>query len=65
MLIGASRKGFIGRITETEIDERLEGSLAAATAAVLAGADIVRVHDVRETRRAVAVAEALRPYFGK
>ncbi|MFW6286937.1 MAG: dihydropteroate synthase [Candidatus Sumerlaeota bacterium] len=64
VLVGASRKGFVGHITETAMDERLEGSLAVATASVLAGADIVRVHDVRETRRAVAMADALKAYFG-
>ena len=60
LLVGASRKTFIGRLTNLDPDERLEGSLAAAVAAVLCGANIVRVHDVRETRRALAVADALR-----
>lgn len=60
LLVGASRKGFIGRILEVEADERLEGSLAAAVAAVLGGANLVRVHDVKETRRAIRIADAIR-----
>lgn len=60
ILIGASRKTFLGKILHLDPDDRLEGSLAAAVAAVLAGANIVRTHDVMETRRAVSVADALR-----
>jgi len=60
LLVGASRKAFIGKIVDGKPDERLEGSLAAAVAAVLGGAQMVRVHDVRETRRAVQVADAVR-----
>jgi dihydropteroate synthase len=60
LLVGASRKAFIGRILGAEPDERLEGSLAAAIAAVLGGAHILRVHDVKETRQAVRVADAIR-----
>lgn len=60
LLIGASRKTFIGKILNLGIADRLEGSLAVAVASVLAGADMVRAHDVRQTWRAVRVAEALR-----
>ena len=60
LLVGASRKAFIGRILKLEPDERLEGSLAAAIVAVFGGAHIVRVHDVKETRRAIRVADAIR-----
>jgi dihydropteroate synthase len=60
LLVGASRKAFIGRILDADADDRLEGSLAAAVAAVLGGAHIVRVHDVKQTRRAVRVADAIR-----
>lgn len=60
LLVGASRKRFIGHVLNLEADERLEGSLAAAVAAVLAGANIVRVHDVKETVRAARVADAIR-----
>jgi dihydropteroate synthase len=60
LLVGASRKAFIGRILAVDPDKRLEGSLAAAVAAVLAGANIIRVHDVRETRHAILIADAIR-----
>jgi dihydropteroate synthase len=60
LLIGASRKTFVGKILNLGPEDRLEGSLAAAVAAVLAGANIIRTHDVMETRRAVSVADAVR-----
>jgi dihydropteroate synthase len=60
LLVGVSRKTFIGKILNLEPDQRLEGSLAAAVAAVLAGANLLRVHDVGETSRALRIADALR-----
>jgi dihydropteroate synthase len=60
VLVGASRKAFIGKILGLDADERLEGSLAAAVAAVLHGANLLRVHDVRETVRAARIADAIR-----
>ena len=60
VLIGASRKSFISRILDVGIEDRLEGSLTAAVAAVLSGAHLVRVHDVAATVRAVRVADAIR-----
>jgi dihydropteroate synthase len=60
LLVGVSRKAFIGKILGLEPAGRLEGSLAAAVAAALSGADIVRVHDVAETCKAVRVADAIR-----
>ena len=60
LLVGASRKAFIGKIIDGEPDERLEGSLAAAVAAVFGGAQMVRVHDVKETCKALRVADAIR-----
>lgn len=60
LLVGASRKAFIGKILDLDAAERLEGSLAAAVAAVFSGANMVRVHDVAETCRAVRVADAIR-----
>ena len=60
VLIGASRKAFIGRITGADPAHRLHGSLAATVAAVIYGAAAVRVHDVKETREAVDVAIQLR-----
>ncbi len=61
VLVGASRKSFIGKVLGgAPPDSRLGGSLAAAALAVRAGARIVRVHDVSETVRAVRFAEAVR-----
>jgi dihydropteroate synthase len=59
VMIGASRKSFIGAITRAEVTDRLEGSLAAAVMAVVRGARILRVHDVKQTLRALKVAEAI------
>lgn len=59
VLVGASRKTFIGALTDTEPGDRLEGSLAAAVIAASGGAGIVRVHDVPETREALAVVTAV------
>lgn len=60
LLIGASRKSMFQELLGRRIDQRLAGGLAVATAAVLAGAAILRVHDVAETIDAVKVAQALR-----
>jgi dihydropteroate synthase len=60
ILVGVSRKTFIGKILKLDAEDRLEGSLAAAVAAVLGGANIVRVHDVAATRKAIRVADAIR-----
>jgi dihydropteroate synthase len=60
LLVGVSRKGFIGKLLGVEPGERLEGSLAAAVVAVLAGASIIRVHDVKQTLRAIRIADAIR-----
>ena len=60
VLIGVSRKSFIGKILETAVESRLEGTAAAVTASIIHGADIVRVHDVREMRRVALVADAIR-----
>lgn len=62
VLLGTSRKSSIGKMQGGgERDDRLEGSLATACWAVSQGVRAVRVHDVRETARAVRVAETLRP----
>ena len=60
VLIGASRKSFIGALTGAAVDDRLPGSLAAASAAVLGGAHIIRAHDVAATVQAVKLAAHLR-----
>jgi len=57
VMVGASRKSFIGNILGLDVHERLEGSLAAAAASVMCGADIVRVHDVAETLKTVRIAQ--------
>jgi dihydropteroate synthase len=60
LMVGPSRKRFIGTLTGREAHERLEGTLAAVTACVLNGADVVRVHDVAACKQAVLVADAVR-----
>jgi len=60
VLVGVSRKSFIGQVLDLPVDQRLEGGLAAAAVAVFQGARIVRTHDVAATARAVRVAAALR-----
>lgn len=61
VLIGASRKRFIGALTgQTDASQRIYGSLGAALAADLAGARVLRVHDVRATVEALAVFRACR-----
>jgi dihydropteroate synthase len=60
VMVGASRKGFIGTLTGVEDPAaRLEGSLAVAVLAAAHGADLVRVHDVEATVRALKVADAI------
>ncbi|MBX2797974.1 MAG: dihydropteroate synthase [Myxococcales bacterium] len=62
VLVGASRKSFIGAMTgRTEPTERVAGSVGVALAAALAGADVLRVHDVAATRDALILFEACRP----
>ena len=60
VLVGVSRKSMFATLLGRDVDERLAGGVAAATAAVLAGASIVRTHDVAATVDAVKVAIALR-----
>ena len=60
VLVGASRKSFIGRILDLPVEERLEGTAAAVSASILRGADVVRVHDVQAMVRVARVADALR-----
>jgi dihydropteroate synthase len=59
VLVGPSRKFFLGLLTNRPVDERLSGTLAAVVVSVLNGASAVRVHDVAEAKDAVAVADAL------
>jgi len=68
VLVGPSRKAFIGGLTGGEDPagaERLHGTLAAAAAAVMKGAHVVRVHDARAARAALSVADAIRGERGE
>jgi dihydropteroate synthase len=59
--VGASRKGFLGKLTgELPVADRLDATIAAHCAAVLHGASIVRVHDVAAARRSLDVIDAIR-----
>ena len=60
VVIGVSRKRFLGRPLDLAVGERLEAGLAATSIAVLLGAHVVRTHDVAATRRALVIADALR-----
>ena len=59
LLIGPSRKRFIGEVLDLPLEERLEGTLGAVAVALLNGAEIVRVHNVKETKRVVEIVEAI------
>ena len=59
LLLGVSRKSFLGKITGAAANERLPASLACATLAVADGVQIIRTHDVAETVQAVRLAEAV------
>lgn len=59
VLIGPSRKSFIGRILDSEVSERLYGTIGACVYAAMNGADILRVHDPKEVSEAVKVAHAI------
>lgn len=60
VMLGVSRKSFIGDVTGLPVEQRLLGTCGAAAAAVLAGADALRLHDVLELRTAIQVADAIR-----
>jgi len=63
IMVGPSRKTFIGNVcgkdSQLPVNERLEGSLAASCIAAINGADIVRVHDVKETRRCIDLIDCI------
>ncbi len=61
VLVGVSRKAFIGyQLGQPDPSDRLLGSIAATSVAVYSGASLIRTHDVKETRIAVAIGEAIR-----
>ena len=59
ILIGSSRKSFIGKLLDLPAEDRLEGTISTNVAAVLRGADIVRVHDVKATVECARVVDAV------
>jgi dihydropteroate synthase len=60
VLVGPSRKSFLGELTGDPVDRRVEATFAASAVAIFAGADAIRVHDVEGARRMATVARALR-----
>jgi len=60
VLVGTSMKGFIGKITESTLKGRIEGTLASISISVWNGADIVRVHDVKKAKKVVLLTDAIR-----
>ena len=59
VLLGASRKSVIGNVLGLPVTERLEGTLATTVVAVMRGCSFVRVHDVKESKRAIMMTEAI------
>ena len=59
LVVGTSRKSFIGKIDGSEVGDRLGGTIASSVLAVAEGADVLRVHDVAECREALAMATAI------
>ena len=60
ILIGQSRKSFIGVALDAEPESRREGTLAAVAAGILRGAQIVRVHDVKQIRKVAKIIDLIR-----
>jgi len=60
ILLGTSRKSFIGKILNAEVEDRLEGTLSSIAIGVLNGAHIIRCHDVLQAKKAIAIADAIR-----
>ncbi|MDP2959847.1 MAG: dihydropteroate synthase [candidate division Zixibacteria bacterium] len=59
LLIGVSRKSFIGKILDLPVEERLEGSLSALTVCIMSGANVLRVHDVKKSKRVARLVDAI------
>lgn len=62
IMVGPSRKNFIGKILDLPVAERVEGTLAASVASIINGAEIIRVHDVKEAVRAAKMVDALKTF---
>ncbi len=63
VLVGVSRKSYIGKVLDTDVNERLEGTIASNVIAYINGAKIFRVHDVEENLRALKMASEIRGAF--
>jgi dihydropteroate synthase len=59
LVIGTSRKSFIGRVDGSDVEDRIGGTIASSVLAAVEGADVLRVHDVAEMAQAMRVAEAI------
>ena len=59
IVVGPSRKAFIGMLLNLPVDQRLEGTAAAVAASIFQGANVLRVHDVKEMKRIAVVADAI------
>lgn len=59
ILVGTSRKSFIGKILNLEVNERINGTIASSCLAIINGAQILRVHDVKEVRQAARLIDAI------
>ena len=59
MLVGTSRKATIGQVLDLPVDDRIEGTAATVAVAITRGADMVRVHDVKEMCRVSKMTDAI------
>ena len=59
VLVGPSRKSFIGKILDVDVEDRFEGTAAAVSASIIKGANIVRVHDVKQMKRIAQMTDAI------
>jgi len=60
ILVGTSRKSFVGAVLDADVNDRREGTAATLVAAILNGAHILRVHEIKEIRKAVKMADAIK-----
>jgi dihydropteroate synthase len=60
VVLGPSRKGFIGKLLDLPVTQRVEGTLAAAAVGIFNGADVLRLHDITAGRRAIDLAHHIR-----
>jgi len=60
IMVGTSRKGFIGQILGLPVNERMEGTAASVAVSIMNGASVVRVHDVKEMKRVVRLTDAIK-----